>query len=34
MDQSGVYAVEDTVLSLELQGIHTHIVGVQKHRVI
>tara|TARA_R110001632_G_scaffold161439_4_gene279866 strand:- start:2954 stop:4831 length:1878 start_codon:yes stop_codon:yes gene_type:complete len=30
MDQSGVYAVEDTVLALEQQGIHTHIVGVQK----
>jgi SulP family sulfate permease len=30
MDQSGVYAVEDTVLELEQQGIHTHIVGVQK----
>jgi SulP family sulfate permease len=30
MDQSGVYAVEDTILALEQQGIHTHIVGVQK----
>lgn len=30
MDQSGVYAVEDTVLALEQQNIHTHIVGVQK----
>ncbi|MEP0263269.1 SulP family inorganic anion transporter [Dokdonia sp.] len=30
MDQSGVYAVEDIVLALEQQNIHTHIVGVQK----
>ncbi|WP_299675000.1 SulP family inorganic anion transporter [uncultured Dokdonia sp.] len=30
MDQSGVYAVEDTVLALQLKGISVYIVGVQK----
>ena len=30
MDQSGVYAVEDTVLALQLRGISVYIVGVQK----
>ena len=30
MDQSGVYAVEDTVLALQLRGVNVYIVGVQK----
>lgn len=30
MDQSGVYAVEDTVLALQLRGISVYIVGVKK----
>jgi len=30
IDQSGVYAIEDTVLSLEQNNIHVHIVGAQK----
>ncbi len=30
MDQSGVYAVEDTVLALQLRGVSVYIVGVQK----
>ncbi|WP_299761439.1 SulP family inorganic anion transporter [uncultured Dokdonia sp.] len=30
MDQSGVYAVEDTVLALQLREISVYIVGVQK----
>ncbi len=30
IDQSGVYAIEDTVLSLEQNDIHVHIVGAQK----
>ncbi len=30
MDQSGVYAVEDTVLSLQQRGVQLYIVGVQK----
>lgn len=30
VDQSGVYAIEDTVLALEQNNIHVHIVGAQK----
>ncbi len=30
MDQSGVYAVEDTVLALQQRGVQLYIVGVQK----
>lgn len=30
VDQSGVYAIEDTVLMLEQNNIHVHIVGAQK----
>lgn len=30
MDQSGVYTLEEIILSLEQKGIKTHIVGIQK----
>lgn len=30
VDQSGVYAIEDTVLQLNLSGINVHIVGLKK----
>ena len=30
VDQSGVYAIEDTILQLNLSGINVHIVGLKK----